>query len=323
MKFKDYYQTLDLKKDATQDDIKRAYRKLARKLHPDVNKSHDAEEKFKELGEAYEVLQDPEKRAAYDKFGSNWQAGQDFEPPPNWDAGFEFSGGGFTQTDASQFSDFFESLFGKSSGTSHARGGFHPHEGFQARGQDVHAKIVINLEDSYHGVQKTITLNRPVVDQNGHVSTTPHSITLTIPKGIMEGQQVRLEGQGSQGMGQGKSGDLFLEIAFTPHRLFTIDKRDIHLLLPVTPWEAALGATITLPTLGGSVDLKIPPGSQAGKKLRLKGRGLSSKINSGHQYITLTIVTPEPTTDAQKKLYEQMASLMPMNPRSGLESGSA
>ncbi|KAF0189529.1 MAG: Zn finger domain-containing DnaJ-class molecular [Desulfobulbaceae bacterium] len=323
MKFKDYYQTLDLKKDASQDDIKRAYRKLARKLHPDVNKSHDAEEKFKELGEAYEVLQDPEKRAAYDKFGSNWQAGQDFEPPPNWDAGFEFSGGGFTQTDASQFSDFFESLFGKSSGTSHARGGFHPHEGFQARGQDVHAKIVINLEDSYHGVQKTITLNRPVVDQNGHVSTTPHSITLTIPKGIMEGQQVRLEGQGSQGMGQGKSGDLFLEIAFTPHRLFTIDKRDIHLLLPVTPWEAALGATITVPTLGGSVDLKIPPGSQAGKKLRLKGRGLSSKINSGHQYITLTIVTPEPTTDAQKKLYEQMASLMPMNPRSGLESGSA
>jgi len=323
MKFKDYYQTLDLKKDASQDDIKRAYRKLARKLHPDVNKSHDAEEKFKELGEAYEVLQDPEKRAAYDKFGSNWQAGQDFEPPPNWDAGFEFSGGGFTQTDASQFSDFFESLFGKSSGTSHARGGFHPHEGFQARGQDVHAKIVINLEDSYHGTQKTVTLSRPVVDQNGRVSTTPHSITLTIPKGIMEGQQIRLEGQGSQGMGQGKNGDLFLEIAFTPHRLFTIDKRDINLSLPVTPWEAALGATITVPTLGGPVELKIPPGSQAGKKLRLKGRGLSSATQSGHQYITLTIVTPEPTTDEQKKLYEQMASLMPMNPRRGMESSSS
>jgi curved DNA-binding protein len=322
MKFKDYYQTLELKKDATQDEIKRAYRKLARKLHPDVNKSHDAEEKFKELGEAYEVLQDPEKRAAYDKFGSNWQAGQDFEPPPNWDAGFEFSGGGFTQSDASQFSDFFESLFGKSSASSHSRGGGHPHGGFQTRGQDVHAKIVINLEDSYRGSQQTITLSRPVVDEHGHVRTTPHSISLSIPKGIMEGQQIRLEGQGSQGMGQGKNGDLFLEIAFNPHRIFTIDKRDIHLLLPVTPWEAALGATITLPTLGGSVDLKIPPGSQAGKKLRLKGRGLSSAAHAGHQYITLTIVTPEATTDEQKKCYEQMARLMPMNPRRGLESGS-
>jgi len=318
MKFKDYYQTLDLKKDASQDDIKRAYRKLARKFHPDVNKSPDAEEKFKELGEAYEVLQDPEKRAAYDKFGGNWQAGQDFEPPPNWDAGFEFSGGGFTQADASQFSDFFESLFGKSSTAFHSRPGVHPHGTFHARGQDVHAKIAINLEDSYHGAQKTITLSRPVVDQHGHVNTTPHTITLSIPRGIIEGQQIRLEGQGGQGIGQGKKGDLFLEIAFTPHRIFTIDQRDIHLSLPVTPWEAALGATVTVPTLGGPVELKIPAGSQTGKKLRLKGRGLSSASHSGHQYITLAIITPEPKTEAQKKLYEQMAGLMPMNPRSGL-----
>jgi len=322
MKFKDYYQTLDLKKDASQDDIKRAYRKLARKFHPDVNKSPDAEEKFKELGEAYEVLQDPEKRAAYDKFGSNWQAGQDFEPPPNWDAGFEFSGGGFTQADASQFSDFFESLFGKSSGPFHGRaGGYHPHDTFHARGQDVHAKIVINLEDSYQGTQKTITLSRPVVDQNGHVGTTPHTISLAIPKGIIAGQQIRLEGQGGQSIGQGKKGDLFLEIAFASHRLFTIDQRDIYLSLPVTPWEAALGATITVPTLGGPVELKIPPGSQTGKKLRLKGRGLSTAAHTGHQYITLAIVTPEPKTDAQKKLYEQMAQLMPNNPRSGLGPG--
>ncbi len=318
MKFKDYYQTLDLKKDASQDEIKRAYRKLARKLHPDVNKSHDAEEKFKELGEAYEVLQDPEKRAAYDKFGSNWQAGQDFEPPPNWDAGFEFSGGGFTQADASQFSDFFESLFGKSSGSSHARPGYHTHAAFHARGQDVHAKIVINLEDSYLGAQKTITLSRPVIDQNGHVGTSPHTITLSVPKGIIEGQQIRLEGQGGHGAGQAGNGDLFLEIAFAPHRIFTMDKRDILLSLPVTPWEAALGATVSVPTLGGIVGLKIPPGSQTGKKLRLKGRGLSSTTQSGHQYVTLAIITPEPVTDAQKKIYEQMAQLMPTNPRSGL-----
>ena len=322
MKFKDYYQTLDLKKDASQDEIKRAYRKLARKLHPDVNKSPDAEEKFKELGEAYEVLQDPEKRAAYDKFGSNWQAGQDFEPPPNWDAGFEFSGGGFTQADASQFSDFFESLFGKSSGFSHARpgahSGYHPQGAFHARGQDVHAKIAINLEDSYLGSQKTITLNRPGIDQNGHVTTTPHTITLSIPKGIIEGQQIRLEGQGGHGSGAGNKGDLFLEIAFVAHRIFTLEKRDILLSLPITPWEAALGATVSVPTLGGTVDLKIPPGSQTGKKLRLKGRGLSSATASGHQYVTLAIITPEPVTEEQKKIYEQMARLMPHNPRSEL-----
>jgi curved DNA-binding protein len=318
MKFKDYYQTLDLKKDASQDEIKRAYRKLARKLHPDVNKSHDAEEKFKEIGEAYEVLQDPEKRAAYDKFGSDWQAGQDFKPPPNWDAGFEFSGGGFTQADASQFSDFFESLFGRQTGSSHARPDSRSHGTFHARGQDVHAKIVINLEDSYQGTQQSITLSRPVVDQNGHVSTSPHTITLSIPKGIIEGQQIRLEGQGGHGSGQAGAGDLFLEIAFAPHRIFTMEKRDVHLSLPVTPWEAALGATVSVPTLGGTVELKIPPGSQSGKKLRLKGRGLSSTTLSGHQYVTLTIVTPEPVTEAQKKIYEEMARLMPTNPRKGL-----
>lgn len=320
MKFKDYYQTLDLKKDASQDEIKRAYRKLARKFHPDVNKSHDAEEKFKEIGEAYEVLQDPEKRAAYDKFGSNWQAGQDFKPPPNWDAGFEFSGGGSTQADASQFSDFFESLFGKSSSSSHARPGFHPHGAFHARGQDVHAKIVISLEDSYVGAQKTITLSRPGVDQGGHVTTSPHTITLSIPRGIIEGQQIRLEGQGAGGSGQAGNGDLFLEIAVAPHRIFTMDKRDIHLSLPVTPWEAALGATISVPTLGGTVELKIPPGSQTGKRLRLKGRGLCSSSQSGHQYVTLTIVTPEAVTEDQKKLYQEMARLMPINPRQGMFS---
>lgn len=318
MKFKDYYQTLGLKKDATQDEIKREYRKLARKLHPDVNKSPEAEEKFKELGEAYEVLQDPEKRAAYDKFGSNWQAGQDFKPPPNWDAGFEFSGGGFTQADSSQFSDFFESLFGSNKGFSQARPDFQSSRSFHARGQDVHAKIVITLEDSYQGTQKTITLSRPSVDQSGHVTTIPHTISLSIPRGIIEGQQVRLEGQGGGGSGQAGSGDLFLEIAFAPHRIFTVNKRDIQLLLPVSPWEAALGATIPVPTLGGTVDLKIPPGSQSGKKLRLKGRGLSSAGDSGHQYVTLTIVTPEPVTEAQKKVYEEMARLMPTNPRQGL-----
>lgn len=313
MEYKDYYQILGVTRDATQDQIKQAYRKVARKYHPDVSKERDAEAQFKDAGEAYEVLKDPEKRAAYDKFGANWRDGQDFEPPPNWDAGFEFRGTGYTGDGSTGFSDFFESLFGHGQ-----RSGQQQQHVFRMRGEDQHAKIIISLTDAYLGAKQTITLNRPVVDNYGHVSTSPHRLHVIIPKGIIEGQRIRLEGQGLPGYGGSPPGDLFLEIAFQEDRLFHAEKRDIHLTLPIAPWEAALGATLTVPTLGGNVQLKIPPGSQGGKKLRLRGKGLSAGHHQGDQIITLQIVVPEAKTEEQRALYAAMAKKMPFNPRSEL-----
>jgi len=318
MEFKDYYTTLGIERDATQDEVKRAYRKLARKFHPDINKEADAESRFKEVGEAYEVLQDAEKRAAYDKFGQNWQAGQDFDPPPDWDNGFEFSGGGYTENDSSQFSDFFESLFGAQG----AGGGAGPFTGqqrqYSGKGQDLHAKISINLEDSYRGTKQSLTLQRPALDESGHVITRPHTLEVNIPKGVTEGQRIRLTGQGAEGMGNGPSGDLFLEIVFKHHAHFTPDKRDILLTLPISPWEAALGATIPVPTLGGKVELTIPAGSQTGKKLRLKGRGLSTAKQVGNQYVTLAIMVPKAETETETELFRNMEKQMSFNPRSNL-----
>lgn len=318
MEFKDYYATLGIKRDASQDEVKRAYRKLARKYHPDINKAPDAEQRFKEIGEAYEVLQDVEKRAAYDKFGSKWKAGQDFKPPPDWDKGFEFQGGGYTQADASQFSDFFESLFGAKSPFFHTDSFQGQHPSFYRKGQDLHAKIVISLEDSFHGSRQTLTLQRPSVDANGHVVTSPHTLNVTIPKGVTEGQRIRLEGQGGAGIGKSANGDLFLEIVFASHPHFTVNNRDIILTLPIAPWEAALGAKVQVPTLGGTVELKIPPNSQTGRKMRLKGKGISSAKATGDQYVTLAIITPRPITEDDRELYQKMAKTMPFNPRSHL-----
>ncbi len=318
MEFKDYYTTLGIDRNAPQDEVKRAYRKLARKYHPDVNKDADAEHRFKEIGEAYEVLQDVEKRTAYNKFGKDWQAGQDFKPPPDWDNGFEFNGGGYTETDASQFSDFFESLFGARGGADHQDPFAGQHTRYSGKGQNLHAKIVIRLEDSYQGSKQSLTLQRPAVDESGHVMTRPHTLQVSIPKGITEGQQIRLAGQGAEGMNGGKNGDLFLEVAFGEHPYFTPDKRNIMLTLPISPWEAALGATIPVPTLGGTVELKIPPNSQTGKKMRLKGRGLSSARESGDQYVTLAIMVPKPVTEKDTELYQSMKEAMSFNPRGHL-----
>ncbi len=316
MEYKDYYDIMGVSKDATQDEIKRAYRKLARKYHPDVSKEPDAEPKFKEVGEAYEVLKDPEKRAAYDQLGANWQAGQDFRPPPDWDAGFEFSGGGYTQGDSAAFSDFFESLFGQR-GFSSAGRGAGGGAGFQMRGEDHHAKILIDLEDAYKGTTRTITLRVPEVDAQGHVRTRERTLNVRIPKGVRQGQQIRLAGQGAPGMGSGAQGDLYLEVEFNPHSFYRVEGRDVFLELPVAPWEAALGAKVKAPTPDGAVDLSIPPDSKAGRKLRLKGRGIPGRT-PGDLYVVLQIALPPANTEKAKALYTKMQQELAFNPRAGL-----
>lgn len=313
MEYKDYYQILGIARDMPQDKIKQAYRKLARKFHPDINKDPGAEEKFKEIGEAYEVLNDPEKRAAYDKFGSNWQQGQDFHPPPDWDAGFEFSGSGFGEERQADFSDFFSQLFG-SAQFRQGRSGT-----FSRGGEDHHARIIITLAEAWHGTKKTFTLTKPEINAQGQMINRHHTITVTIPKGVTEGQKIRLQGQGMPGLGGGAPGDLYLEISLAEHPLFTADKRDIHLTLPVTPWEAALGETIACPTLGGTVKVNIPANSQSGRKLRLKGRGLSTASHRGDQIVTLQIVIPQAKTAEEKEVYRNMAKTMAMDPRQALK----
>jgi len=310
MEFKDYYKIMGVARDATQDEIKRSYRKLARKYHPDVSKEADAEARFKELGEAYEVLKDAEKRAAYDQLGANWKGGQEFRPPPDWNSGFEFSGGG--TGDTADFSDFFASLFGRefrAGGTGRTT----PH----AKGEDHHAKVLIDLEDSFQGATRAITLRVPAVDPQGHVVTKDRVLNVTIPKGIRAGQHIRLGGQGSPGAGQGAAGDLFLEIEFRPHPLYRIDGRDLYLDLPVTPWEAALGATVKVPTPGGIIELKIPEGSGSGRKLRLKGRGLPGDP-PGDCYVMPAIALPPADTEAARDLYRKMAQELNFNPRAKL-----
>jgi len=316
MEFKDYYETMGVARDATQDEIKRAYRKLARKYHPDVSKEADAEERFKAVGEAYEVLKDPEKRAAYDQLGSQWQAGQDFRPPPGWDAGFEFSGGGFTGADAEQFSDFFESLFG---GAGHAgfRGGRARRGRARMRGEDRHARILIDLEDAIEGRSRQVTLRLPEVTADGHVTTREQTLNVRIPKGIKAGQHIRLSGKGAPGTGGGAAGDLYLEVEFRPHRWYRVEGADLYLDLPVAPWEAALGATVKVPTPKGAVELKIPAGSSSGKKLRLKGRGLPGKA-AGNLVVTLQVALPPADSAEAKRLYREMQEKLAFNPRKHL-----
>lgn len=313
MEYKDYYKIMGVARDATQDEIKRAYRLLARKYHPDVSKEPDAEARFKEVGEANEVLKDPEKRAAYDKLGANWKAGQDFSPPPDWNTGFEFSGGGFTDGDAAQFSDFFESLYGREFGAG--RGG---RTQFQAKGEDHHARVLVDLEDAYNGAVRTIALQIPEVDAQGHVAMRERKLNVTIPRGIRAGQHIRLAGQGAPGVGQGKSGDLFLEIEFRPHPFYRVEKHDVYLDLPVAPWEAALGAALNVPTPGGMVELKIPPGAASGNKLRLKGRGIPSNT-PGDFYAVLKVAQPPADSESAKSIYRDMADqFKSFNPRSKL-----
>lgn len=317
MEYRDYYKILGVERGADQESIKRSYRKLARKYHPDVSKEADAEAKFKELNEAYEVLKDPEKRAAYDQLGNNWQAGQDFNPPPGWDQGFEFHGGGYTQVDPEQFSDFFESLFGRG-GFGGSRGFYQAGAGRSARrGENTHAKILIDIEDSYRGATRTLTLRHSELGSDGRPQVRERSINVKIPAGIAPGQQIRLTGQGEPGFGGAEPGDLYLEVEFKPHTLYHLDGKTVYLDLPVAPWEAALGATVRAPTPTRTVDLKIPPNSRAGSKLRLKGRGLPGK-EPGDLFVVLQIALPPADSEAAKDAYRQMEKAFNFAPRAGL-----
>jgi curved DNA-binding protein len=308
MQFRDYYEVMDLPRDAKAEDIKRAYRRLARKYHPDVSKEPDAEARFKELGEAYEVLKDPEKRAAYDQLGSRWKEGQEFDPPPDWD--FHFEG----EPDAGAFSDFFETLFG---GAAHAQGS--RRSAFRARGNDTQAQIAVSVEEAFSGTTRSLSLEQVERDETGRPVRKTRQLNVRIPAGVTEGQQIRLAGQGNPGIGGGPSGDLFLRVHLLPHPTFKVQGKDISVELPVTPWEAALGETIRVPTLSGSVDLRIPKGSQSGRRLRLKGKGLHG-TPAGDQYVVLRIVTPEAETPAHEEIYRKMAETMPMNPRKAKET---
>jgi curved DNA-binding protein len=322
MRYKDYYQVMGVPRAASQDDIKRAYRKLARKYHPDVSKEKDAEERFKELQEAHEVLKDPEKRAAYDQLGANWKQGQDFRPPPDWGQGFEFTRGRASGEEFGGFSDFFSQLFGDGSpfggaarGAGPGRGG-RAHRGFAAAGQDHVARVEIDLEDAYRGGSRTIELRAPEMTADGHVTVKPRTLRVSIPVGVTEGQQIRLAGQGSPGIGGGPPGDLLLEVNFRKHPLFKAEGRDVTLTLPVAPWEAALGETVFVPTLGGAVEMKLPAGARGGQKLRLRGRGLPGNP-PGDQFVELEIVLP-PDSPQARRLFEQMKRELPFDPRAGL-----
>lgn len=311
MEYRDYYAVLGVDRKADAAEIKKAYRRLARKYHPDVNSEADAEDRFKEVGEAYEVLSDPEKRSAYDALGARWQDHQNFQPPPDWEQQFSFGGGGFTEHDGG-FSDFFETLFGgggyRGEGPFGNQGPFSGHgrraSGF--KGADEHARVGITLEEAFRRDRVELEVARP--------GGGSRRLRVKIPAGISDGKRVRLKGQGGPGAGTGDAGDLFVEFRIAPHPKFRPEGRDIHYELPVTPWEAALGSQLEVPTLGGPVKLKIPPGSQSGNRLRLKGRGLPGEP-AGDQFVTLKVVLPPATGAQQRALYEQMAETMGFDPR--------
>lgn len=303
MEFRDYYQALGVGRDASADEVKRAYRKLARKYHPDVSKEKDAEKRMKEVNEAHAVLSDPEKRAAYDRLGEGHRAGEDFRPPPGWDSGFEFgeapagAGGGF--------SDFFSEIFGRMGG---------------AGARDHHARIELDLEDAFTGAERQITLQAPKVDGHGRVGLEQRTLSVKIPKGIRAGQVIRLAGQGAGAAGRNggsKSGDLLLEVGFRPQSRLRLEGRDLYLALPVAPWEAALGAVVPVELPGGStIEVRIPEGAQSRRRLRVRGKGLPSSP-PGDLYIEIEVVAPPANSEKARAAYEALKAATGFDPRRG------
>ena len=309
MEFKDYYQILGVARDAPADIVKKAYRKLARKYHPDVSKEADAGKRMAEINEANAVLSDPEKRAAYDQLGQH-TPGQDFRPPPGWDDGMEFSEHRRSAAESAEFSQFFSEIFGRMG----REGGSQRGRAANMQGNDHHARILLELEDSFTGASRQITLRAPKLDDKGRVMLAEHTLNVKIPKGIREGQVIRLTGQGEPGFGNGRHGDLLLEVQFKPHARFRTDGRDLLLTLSVAPWEAALGSIIPVDLPGGAINMRIPAGAQTGKQLRVRGKGLPSDP-PGDLYIDIRIVAPPANTPKAKELYEALAKETAFDPR--------
>ena len=305
MEFKDYYGILGVERGASDDEIRRSYRKLARKYHPDVSKENDAEARMRDVNEAYDVLRDQEKRQAYDNLAAGVSPDGGFQPPPGWDEGFEFHRGA-APGDEAQFSEFFSSLFGGA--RRHA-----PQQDFRARGEDHHAAIEVDLEDALHGATRDISLRSMRMDDQGRPQMSTRTLSVRIPAGVREGQYIRLGGQGMPGYGGGENGDLYLEVRFKPHARYRAEGRDLYMSLPVAPWEAALGAQVEAPTpgRGGSVH---PAGSANGRKLRLRGRGIPGDP-PGDLYLVLELALPPADTEAAKQAYRKMQQDLPFNPR--------
>jgi curved DNA-binding protein len=310
MKFKDYYAILGVPRTATEDDIKKAYRKLARKYHPDVSKEGNAEARFKEIGEAYATLKDAETRAAYDQLGQQ-RPGEEFRPPPEWSTQFGGAGGMFDEMD---LADLFAGLAGRQ-----GRGG---RQGAPRarRGQDYEVNVPVTLEDAFRGTEISLDLTTTEPDENGAPRRVPRTVRARIPKGVADGEVLRLRGQGGKGVNGGPDGDVFLKIALVPHRLYRVTGHDLFMDLPLTPWEAALGTTVVVPTLAGAVNMKIPPGTRAAQQLRLSGRGLPKRdTGAGDLYAIAQIVMPPELSDRERELVKELASVSSFNPRQHFE----
>lgn len=309
MKYKDYYQVMGLERTATAEDIKKAYRKLARKYHPDVSKETDAEEKFKEVAEAYEVLKDPEKRAAYDQLGSH-QPGQDFRPPPGWEKQFSEQVFSFDNLD---LADLFAAFTG---GRPYSRGDANR----PLSGQDYEVNVEITLQQACDGAELDLRLELPEYDRHGFSHRVPHTVKARIPKGATDGQRLRLSGKGGKGRNGGRDGNLYLNISLKPHPLFRVSGHDLYLDLPLTPWEAVLGTTVRVPTPKGDVRLKVPPGTAAGQRLRVAHRGLPKPHEgAGDLYAIVQIAVPTAVGEQERKLFQALAEQSHFDPRSHFE----
>ena len=343
VQYKDYYKSLGVARDASEADIKKAFRKLAREFHPDVAKNKkQAEEKFKEINEAYEVLGDPAKRKKYDELGANWNAGADFRPPPGWESfgggrpatgrgprgeeySFHFGGTGF--------SDFFEQLFGASGGAGPGRRGGFQEEDLAERGRDIEGDIMVTLEEATLGSVRSVSVRHGATCEHcggtgrraqhvcnvcggtGQVAKT-ETYQVKVPAGVTEGQRLRISGRGEAGSGGGKAGDLFLRVRLAKHPDFEVQDHDLLCETEIAPWKAVLGGEVSVPTLNGRVNIRVPAGTQNGQKLRVRGRGLPGRDGAKGDLIVVTRVeVPRSVTEGERKLWEQLAKESKFNPR--------